>query len=52
MFSFLHCFIGWFGRETRYGLTDQSVGVLWIVSGALFLRSSDSPLFHMFKSCM
>jgi hypothetical protein len=37
MFDFLHCFIGWLGRETGYGLTDRSVGVLWIVSGALFL---------------
>jgi hypothetical protein len=37
MFGFLHCFIGWLERETGYGLTDRSAGVLWIVSGALFL---------------
>jgi hypothetical protein len=42
MFGFLHCFIDWLGRETGYGLTDRSAGVLRIVSGALFLRSSDS----------
>jgi hypothetical protein len=29
-------------RETRYGPTDRSVGVLWFVSGALFLGSSGS----------
>jgi hypothetical protein len=37
MFGFLHCFIGWLGRETEYGPKDQSADVLWIVSGALFL---------------
>jgi hypothetical protein len=42
MFGFLHCFIGWLGRETGYGPTDWSAGVLGIVSGALFLGSSDS----------
>jgi hypothetical protein len=42
MFSFLHCFIGWLGRETGYGPTDRSASVLWIMSGALFLGSSDS----------
>jgi hypothetical protein len=42
MFYFLHCFVDWLGRETRYGPTDQSADVLWIVSGALFIRSSDS----------
>jgi hypothetical protein len=42
MFDFLHCFIGWLGRETGYGLVDQSADALWIVSGVLFLRSSDS----------
>jgi hypothetical protein len=30
------------GKETGYGPMDQSAVVLWIVSGALFLRSSDS----------
>jgi hypothetical protein len=35
-----HCFIGWLGRETGYGPTVRSAVVLWIVSGALFLRSS------------
>jgi hypothetical protein len=35
MFGFLHCFIGWLGREIGYGPTDRSAGVLWIVSGAL-----------------
>jgi hypothetical protein len=34
------CFIGWFRREAGYGPADQSAGVLWIVSGALFLGSS------------
>jgi hypothetical protein len=33
-------FNGWFGREAGYGPTDRSVGVLWIVSGALFLGRS------------
>jgi hypothetical protein len=42
MFGFLHCFIGWLGRETGFGPTDRSAGVLGIVSGALFLGSSDS----------
>jgi hypothetical protein len=42
MFDFLHCFIGWLRRETGYGPTDRSAGMLWIVSGALFLRGSDS----------
>jgi hypothetical protein len=35
-----HYFIGWIGRETGYGPTDRSAVVLWIVSGALFLKSS------------
>jgi hypothetical protein len=34
------CFIGWLRREIRYGPADRSIGVLWIVSGALFLESS------------
>jgi hypothetical protein len=42
MFGFLHCFIGWFGRETGYKPVDRMIGMLWIVSGALFSRSSDS----------
>jgi hypothetical protein len=42
MFGYLHCFIGWLRRETGYGPTDRSVGVLMIASGAIFLRSSDS----------
>jgi hypothetical protein len=42
VFDFLHCFIGWLRRETGYGLVDRSAGMLWIVSGALFLGSSDS----------
>jgi hypothetical protein len=41
MFNFLHCFIGWLERETGYGPVDRSVGMLWIVSRALFLGSSD-----------
>jgi hypothetical protein len=36
----LHCFNGWLRRETGYGPADWSAGVLWIMSGALFLRSS------------
>jgi hypothetical protein len=43
MFGFFHCFIGWLGRETGYGPTDRSAGIVWIVSGALFLKSSDYP---------
>jgi hypothetical protein len=35
-----HYFNGCLGRETGYGPVDRSPGVLWIVSGALFLRSS------------
>jgi hypothetical protein len=35
------CFIGWFGREAGYGPVDRSSDVLWVVSGALFLRSSE-----------
>jgi hypothetical protein len=42
MFDFLHCFIGWLGRETGYGPVDWSAGVLGIVLGAIFLGSSDS----------
>jgi hypothetical protein len=38
--AYAPCFIGWFRRETGYGPTDRSAGVLWIVSGALFLGSS------------
>jgi hypothetical protein len=32
-----HCFYDCLGRETEYEPMDRSVGVLWIVSGALFL---------------
>jgi hypothetical protein len=42
MFGFLNYFIGWLRRETGYGPIDRSAGVLWIVSGAFFLESSDS----------
>jgi hypothetical protein len=42
MFDFLHCFIDWLVRENGYQPADRSAGVLWIVSGALFLESSDS----------
>jgi hypothetical protein len=35
-----HCFIFWLTRETRYRPVDRPAGALWIVSGALFLRSS------------
>jgi hypothetical protein len=42
MVSFLHCFVGWLGRETGHEPTDRSADVLWIVSGAPFLGSSDS----------
>jgi hypothetical protein len=42
MFGFLHCFIGWLERETGYGPAYRSAGVLWIMSGALFLESSVS----------
>jgi hypothetical protein len=53
IFGFLHCFIGWLERETRYRPTDWSVGVLWIVSGALFLGSSDSVQLcrRLMKGC-
>jgi hypothetical protein len=33
-------FIGWLRRETGYETADQSVVMLWIVSGALFLGSN------------
>jgi hypothetical protein len=36
IFIFLHYFISWLRRETRYGPMDRSAGMLWIVSGALF----------------
>jgi hypothetical protein len=42
MFGFLHYFVGWLEREAGYGPVDRSAGVLWIMSGALFLYSSDS----------
>jgi hypothetical protein len=42
MFGFLHYFIGWLRTETGYGPMDRLAGVLWIMSGGLFLRSSDS----------
>jgi hypothetical protein len=42
MFGFLHCFIGWLARETGYGPTDRTAGMLWIMSGAFSLGSSDS----------
>jgi hypothetical protein len=53
VFGFLHCFIGWLGRETRYRPADRSAGVLGIVSGALFLRSSDSvqPCRRLVEGC-
>jgi hypothetical protein len=35
-----HCFNGGLGRETGYGHADRPAGVLWIMSGARFLRSS------------
>jgi hypothetical protein len=35
MFGFLHYFIGWLGRETRYKHAYRLVGVLGIVSGAV-----------------
>jgi hypothetical protein len=38
--TYAYYFIGWLRRETGYGPADRSVDVLWIVSGALFLRSS------------
>jgi hypothetical protein len=39
--AYTYYFIGWLERETGYGPADQSAGVLWIVSGALFLRSNE-----------
>jgi hypothetical protein len=53
VFDFLHCFIGWLGRETGYGPMDRSAGVLGIVSGALFLGSSDSvqPCRWLVEGC-
>jgi hypothetical protein len=53
MFGFLHCFIGWLRREIGYGPADRSVDVLWIVSGALSLRSSDSVQLYQWlvKGC-
>jgi hypothetical protein len=37
-----HYFNGWLGRETGYIPVNQSVGMLWIGSGAFFLGSSGS----------
>jgi hypothetical protein len=53
MFDFFHCFIGWLVRETGYRPTDQPAGVLWIVSGDLFLQSSDSVQLcrRLMKGC-
>jgi hypothetical protein len=53
MFDFLHYFIGWTERETGYGSVDRSTDVLWIVSGALFLGSSDSVQLcrRLMKGC-
>jgi hypothetical protein len=42
VFGFLYCFISWLARETGYGPVDRSADVMGIVSGALFLSSSDS----------
>jgi hypothetical protein len=33
--------MGWLGRETGYETVDRSADVVWIVSGAIFLGSSD-----------
>jgi hypothetical protein len=54
MFDFLHYFIGWLRRETGYGPMDRSAGVLWIVSGTLFLGSSDSVQLcrRLVKGCL
>jgi hypothetical protein len=38
--AYAHYFIGWLEREIEYGPAGQSAGVLWIVSGALFIGSS------------
>jgi hypothetical protein len=35
IFGFLHYFTGWLRRETGYGSTDRSAGMLGIVSGAV-----------------
>jgi hypothetical protein len=40
--DFLHCFIVYCEREARYGSTDQSTVVLWIGTGTLLLRGSES----------
>jgi hypothetical protein len=34
-----HSFNGWLRRETQYRTADRSTGVLWIMSGAHFLRA-------------
>jgi hypothetical protein len=51
MSDFLHCFIGWLGRETRYGPTDQTIGVLWIVSGVIFWSSDSVQLYWWLAKC-
>jgi hypothetical protein len=53
MFGFLHCIIGWLGRETGYVPSDWLADVLWIMSGTLFLGSSDSlqHCWWLVKSC-
>jgi hypothetical protein len=48
--DFPHYFIGCCWREAGYGPTNQSAGVLWIVSGALLLGVVD--LFKFVDNCM
>jgi hypothetical protein len=40
--TFPHCFIGYCGREVRYGPTDRAVVMLWIGTGAFLLEGSGS----------
>jgi hypothetical protein len=48
--AYAHCFIDWLKRETRYGPVGWLAGVLWIMLGALFLRSNEirpnPSMFH------
>jgi hypothetical protein len=42
MLDFLHHFNDCYGRETRYGHTNQSAGVLWIGREPFLLGAVDS----------
>jgi hypothetical protein len=41
MLDFFHCFNDCYGRETGFGPTDQSAGVQWVRTVALFSGAVD-----------